>query len=177
MSDPVQVRRVRLSEAARVRSIRLEALRDPAAGIAFLETLEQADARPEEFWQERVAGAALSDSAAQFVAEIGRDWVGTVTVLIPEPGSRDYFDRLQAIGRALVVAVYVRPSQRGRGILDSLLDAAGDWARGHGQTELALDVHDDNSRAQGSYLRAGFTPTGRTSDGPNGVELEMVRAL
>ena len=53
-----------------------------------------------------------ADSAAQFVAEAGRDWVGTVTVLIPEPGASDYFGRARVEGRALVVAVYVRPSHR-----------------------------------------------------------------
>jgi len=175
--EPTPVRRVLLSEGDRVRSIRLEALRDPAAGIAFIETLEQMAARPAEFWHERAAGAALSDSAAQFVAEVGRDWVGTVTVLVPEPGSVDYFGRARVDGRGLVVAVYVRPSHRGRGVLDSLMDAAAEWARGGGMTELALDVHEDNARAERAYLRAGFVPTGSTSEGPNGVEREMVRAL
>ena len=45
------------------------------------------------------------------------------------------------------------------------------------ETELALDVHQDNARAQRAYARLGFTATGRVSDGPNGTELEMVRAL
>lgn len=166
-----------LSEGDRLRSIRLEALRDPVAGIAFLETLDEEAARPAEFWQERAAGAALSESAAQFIAEAGRDWVGTVTVLVYEPGSVDYFGRARVDDRALVVAVYVRPSHRGRGVLDSLMDAAADWARGRGMTELALDVHEDNIRAERAYLRAGFVPTGSTSQGPNGVEREMVRPL
>jgi GNAT superfamily N-acetyltransferase len=175
--ESVAVRRVRLSEATRVRSIRLEALGDPAAGIAFLETREQAQAQPDGFWQERTAGAALSDSAAQFVAEAGRDWVGTVTVLIPEPAATDYFGRPAVQGRALLVAVYVRPSHRGRGTLDALMDAAAEWARGAGETELVLDVHEDNIPAQRAYARLGFVATGRTSEAPSGTELEMVRGL
>ena len=177
MSEQIPVRRVRISETDRVRSIRLEALSDPAAGIAFLETREQAEARPDAFWQERTAGVAFSESAAQFVAEAGRDWVGTVTVLVPEPGGMDYFGRPSVEGRASVVSVYVRPSHRAQGVLDALMDAAAEWAREGGHTELSLDVHEDNSRARRAYARLGFTPTGRTSDGPNGTELELVRAL
>ncbi len=166
-----------MSEAPQVRSIRLEALGDPAADIAFLETREQAEKQTDDFWRERTAGAALSESAAQFVAEAGRDWVGTLTVLRPEPGSTDYFGRPARAGRALVVSVYVRPSHRGRGTLDALVDAAAQWALDAGEAELQLDVHEDNARARRAYARLGFSPTGHTSAGPNGVELEMVRVL
>jgi GNAT superfamily N-acetyltransferase len=175
--EQVAVRRVRLSEGERVRSIRLEALRDPVAWIAFIETLAEAEDHPTEFWHARAAGAALSDSAAQFIAEAGRDWVGTLTVLIPEHGALDYFGRPAIVGRADVVAVYVRPSHRGRGILGELLEAAADWARAQGQTELALDVHTDNPRAHTAYMRNGFVTTGETWEGPHGLEREMVRAL
>ena len=177
MAETTAVRRVRLSDAGRVRSIRLEALADPVADIAYLDTRAHAEAQPDEYWQERTAGVALSGSAAQFIAEAGRDWVGTVTVLIPEVESEDYFGRVAVKGRALIVAVYVRPSHRGRGTLDALMDAAAEWATSSGQSEIALDVHEDNARAQRAYVRLGFTTTGVTSDGPNGAELEMVRAL
>ena len=168
---------MRLSDAARVRGIRLEALDDPAAPVAFLETRDEAAAHPDAFWQERTAGAALSGSTAQFVAEAGRDWVGTLTVLIREAGTLDYLGRAALEGHALVVAVYVRPSHRGRGVLEALMDAAAAWARDSGRSTLALDVHADNSRAQRAYERLGFTRTGRTSQSPNGTEIEMVRPL
>jgi GNAT superfamily N-acetyltransferase len=175
--EAIAVRRVRLSDAARVRSIRLEALSDRVAGIAFLESYAEAASRPDAYWQERTAGAALSGSAAQVIGEAGRDWVGSVTVLIPDQGRVDYFGRVAAEGRALVVAVYVRPSHRGRGTLDALMDAAAEWSRDAGERELALDVHEDNARAQRAYARLGFVATGATSSGPNGIELEMVRPL
>ena len=173
----IGVRRVLASDGSRVRGIRLEALADPAASIAFLETLEAAQRKPEEYWQQRAVGAALSDAAAQFVAEDGREWVGTATVLIPVPGSVDYFGRTHRAGRALLVAVFVRESHRGRGVLEGLADAAGEWARGRGRRELALDVHDENGRAQRAYTRLGFADTGIRSTGPNGIEREMVRVL
>lgn len=172
MSEPAEVRRVLASDARRVRGIRLEALRDSAAGIAFHETPAQAEEHSDEFWQDRTVAAALSDSAAQFIAEAGRDWVGTATVLLPSAVLRP-----QPGGRALLVAVYVRPSQRGIGVLDALVDAAAGWADDEGMTELALEVHVDNLRAQRAYARLGFTATGRIVAGPNGKEQEMIRTL
>lgn len=157
--------------------LRLEALRDPAAGIAFLETHDDAAARPREFWDERAAGAALSGSVAQFVAEAGRSWIGTVTILIPAPGVPDYFERVRDEGTALAVAVYVNPMHRGRGVLDELFARASAWAAEQGCVELLLDVHEDNIRARAAYSRLGFAPTGGTIDGQNGREIEMSRAL
>ena len=71
MAEMPAVRRVRLSDAARVRSIRLEALTDPVADIAYLETRAEAESRPDEYWRERTAGAALSGTAAQLLERHG----------------------------------------------------------------------------------------------------------
>lgn len=174
---PVRVRRVLAGDGARVRALRLEALQDPAAGIAFLETHEAAAARPGTFWDERAASAALSSSSAQFIAELASAWVGTVTVLVPEPAIPDYFGRVREAGTALLVAVYVAPAQRGRGILPRLIDAGAEWARRQGCGILFLDVHEDNARARAAYARLGFTPTGGTIVGQNGRELEMSRRI
>ncbi|MDY0910776.1 GNAT family N-acetyltransferase [Microbacterium sp. CFBP9034] len=171
------IRRVLASDGARLRALRLEALGDPAAGIAFLETRDEAAARPDEFWDERAVVAALTGSAAQFIAEAGPTWVGTVTVLVPEPGRPDYFGRIRDEGTALIVAVYIAPSRRGQGLLGELLDAAAEWAASQGCTELVLDVHEDNARARAAYARMGFQPTGGTIDGQNGRELEMEKRL
>lgn len=178
MSDQaVHVRRVLATDGARLRLLRLEALQDPAAGIAFLESYETAAARPSDFWDERAVGAALSASAGQFVAEQGRSWVGTVTILIPEPGHPDYFGRLREPGTALAVAVFISQSHRGRGILDRLIAAGAEWARAQGCDRLLLDVHEDNARAQAAYTRLGFAPTGGAIVGQNGREVEMSKDL
>lgn len=163
-----------MSDVDRVRTIRIESLGDPAADIAFRGSRESALAQPIEFWQERTAAVALSESAAQFVAESGRDWFGTVTVLVAEPTDSD---APAPVARPSLVAVYVRPSQRGRGILEAMVDRAAAWAAAGGARELALEVHEDNVRAQRAYARLGFELTGRTSHGPNGTEREMVRTL
>ncbi len=165
------------TDGDRLRQLRLEALQDPAAGIAFLESYETAVERPREFWDDRAVGAALSASAAQFVAEQGQSWVGTVTVLIPEPGQPDYFGRLREPGTALAVAVFISQGHRGRGILDRLIDAGAQWARSQGCTRLLLDVHEDNARARAAYTRLGFALTGGAIVGQNGREVEMSKDL
>lgn len=174
---PVRVRRVLAGEGARLRALRLEALQDPVAGIAFLETHDAAAARPGSFWDERAASAALSPSSAQFIAELGAAWLGTVTILVPEPHVPDYFGRDRDEGTALVVAVYVAPEYRGRGVLAQLLTAGADWALAQGCGILFLDVHEENARARAAYARLGFVATGRTIVGQNGRELEMSREI
>ncbi|MYV59587.1 GNAT family N-acetyltransferase, partial [Streptomyces sp. SID4931] len=44
------MRVVRADEWPQVRQLRLEALRDPAAPVAFLESYEDAAAQPDAFW-------------------------------------------------------------------------------------------------------------------------------
>lgn len=177
MTAPPTARRVRLHEWAAVRDLRLDAVADPAAGIAFLTTTAEELARDESFWRHRTAGAALGDDGAQFVADTGDRWVGTVTVLMRAPGARDHLDRQVLAPRADVVGVYVSPSHRGTGVLGMLLDAAADWAAAHGADALTLDVHADNARAQGAYRKAGFAPTGVAFTSSIGPEIEMRRPI
>lgn len=171
------IRRVRAEEWRDVRGLRLQALADAAAPIAFLDTLENATVRPDEFWQERTARAADTDVSAQFVALDGSDWVGSVSVIRRGVGETDHHGRRLDQPRSDVVGVYVRPSHRGQGLIDGLLAAASEWAVDLGDTTLTLDVHADNDRAQGAYVRAGFAPTGFRFSGPIGPEVEMARQL
>ncbi len=171
------VRRVRAGEGARVRELRLRAVSDPAASIAFLTTHAQEAERDQAFWDERAAGGADGDSAAMFVAESGDEWIGTCTVLVRRAGEIDHTGRRLASGRADVVGVYVDPAHRGSGAIDALLDAAARWCADRGFATVSLDVHVDNARAQAVYRRAGFVATGETFTGPIGEELAMSRSL
>ena len=173
----VPIRRVRPDDWRSARALRLEALQDEAAGIAFLETYERAASEPDAFYQGRTAGAADGDDAAQFVAVDGSTWVGSVTVIAQRAGSLDYHGRPIERSRATVVGVYVRGEHRGSGLIDRLLDATARWARDLGFDELTLGVHAENARAQGAYRRAGFAPSGVTFASAIGPELEMVRRL
>ncbi|NUU19126.1 GNAT family N-acetyltransferase [Cellulomonas humilata] len=173
----VAVRRVRADEWQLARDLRLDALRDEDAGIAFLETYEDAAAQPDTLYQDRASRAAEGDDVAQLVAVDGDTWIGSVTVLVQRAGSLDYHGLPVEHSRAVVVGVYVRSEHRGDGVVDRLLDEAARWSRDRGFDELALGVHQDNARAQGAYRRAGFVPSGITFTGSIGPELEMVRRL
>jgi GNAT superfamily N-acetyltransferase len=175
------VRRILSSEWESVRTLRAEAVEDPDAPIAFLESPAQVAAHSDEFWQERTRRAAESADSAQFVA-MDEDadapaWVGSLTVLIRRPGVIDHLGHTVRTERGDVVGVFVRPSHRGDGTIDRLFAAAEAWAWASGARILSLDVHADNLRAQAAYRRAGFTPTGETFIGSIGPELVMTRAL
>ncbi|MDJ1113750.1 GNAT family N-acetyltransferase [Microbacterium dauci] len=172
MTSPV-VRRVALAEWREIRALRLRAVEDPDAAIAFLTSPAEEQARTDGFWQDRAAGAALSDDAAQFVAVDGERWIGAVTVLLRRPGDEDHLGRDVTAPRADIVGVYLEQPARGRGILGELLAAAGRFAAERGADALHLDVHVDNARAQAAYRKLGFEPTGETFTSSIGDELVM----
>ncbi|MER5434404.1 GNAT family N-acetyltransferase [Streptomyces sp. NPDC002588] len=180
MNDIV-VRGIRADEWDAVRALRLEALKDPAAPIAFLETHEDAAGRPDSFWQERASGAGEDTGGVrQFVAETaGGEWVGSVTVLVEEAGSIDWAGSPVERRQGHVVGVYVRPEWRGGGVTRELFEAAVEWAGSRGLERVRLLVHERNLRAQGAYRKAGFVPSGVTvsldESGEN--EMEFVLAL
>ncbi|MGW5047259.1 GNAT family N-acetyltransferase [Streptomyces griseoluteus] len=170
------VRAVRAEEWQEVKRLRLDALRDPVAHLAFLETYEVAAARPDSFWQER---AAQGSGVRQFIAEApGGEWAGTVTVLLEAAGSEDWAGYAVERRQGHVVGVFVRPEHRGNGLIQELLDAGASWAWEQGAERVRLFVHADNPRAQGAYLRAGFKPTGIVvSFSKNEAERELEFAL
>ncbi|MBQ0988443.1 GNAT family N-acetyltransferase [Streptomyces sp. F63] len=175
------VRPIRAEEWREVKELRLLALKDPAAPIAFLDTYEQAAAKPDSFWQERAGGSAAGGTRVrQFVAEDGRDgtWTGTVTVLIEDAGGVDPFGTTVERRQAHVVGVFVRPEHRGSGVVDALFEAAVAWAWSvEDVTRARLYVHEDNARAERFYRRYGFTPSGVTvpvKGDPAKVERELV---
>ncbi|MEU1052959.1 GNAT family N-acetyltransferase [Streptomyces sp. NPDC005876] len=173
------IRPVRADEWTAVRELALRMLRDPAAPIAFLDTYEQAAARPDSFWQRRAAGGAEgSDLVRQIIAEgPGGAWLGTVTVLIEEPGMRDWAGLPVERRQGHLVGVFVRPEWRGSGLVKALFAAGLDWAWERRVERVRLLVHEDNARAQGLYRKVGFVPSGVTvplAATPGKTELEYV---
>ncbi|MFT4235202.1 MAG: GNAT family N-acetyltransferase [Microbacterium sp.] len=163
MSD-VTIRRVGVDEWERVRDLRIEAVSDPAASVAFMSTLADEQARDDQFWRDRTTNAAWGSAAAQFIAEIDGQWIGTVTALTDQT-------------TANIVGVYLNPPHRGQGILAQLVDAAANWAREIGRSALTLDVHAENPRARAAYTKLGFAPTGHEFTSSIGPELQMRRPL
>lgn len=132
MAPEYTVRPVRADEWRDVKVLRLQALRDEAAPIAFLESYDDAAARPDEFWQDRARGSALDAGAdagvRQFVA-VAHDgtWVGTATVLVERVGDVDFTGAVVPDSGGHVVGVFLDPGHRGRGLLGVLLEAATGW--------------------------------------------------
>lgn len=164
------VRAVRGEDWAEVRAIRLAALRDPVAHLAFLETYEQAVARPDEFWQGRAAGAAEGVSTRQFVAEAADGaWIGTVSVLVERPGVESVFGEVPEVAQTHIVGVFVEQAARGTGIAEELFRAALEWSWSLGEPRIErvrLFVHEDNARAEAMYGKVGFKRTGVSAPVP-----------
>ncbi|MEU2392359.1 GNAT family N-acetyltransferase [Streptomyces sp. NPDC007369] len=177
------IRPVRADEWEKVKELRLVALSDPTAHLAFLETAASAAEKPDGFWQDRARAAAEGRGVRQFVAEAadGR-WDGSVTVFVEEAGSADFLEQTVARDQGHLVGVFVRPEQRGTGITDALFQAALEWSWAHAEPVLErvrLFVHEDNARAGAFYRRFGFEPSGlvipKPGD-PTSKELEYVFA-
>ena len=182
MTPRYEIRPVRAHEWREIRALRLSALADEAAAIAFLESPEGAAARPDEFWQDRARGSSVDAGeealARQFVAtsEDGT-WVGTAVALVEEVGQRDYAGSVIDRRGGAVVGVYLRPEHRGHGVMEDLLDALTAWLQSRGLPRARLNVHADNARARRLYEKAGFRATGTQFISSIGPEIEMEREL
>ncbi|MET7691112.1 GNAT family N-acetyltransferase [Streptomyces sp. NPDC005483] len=177
------IRSVRADEWPAAKELRLAALQDPVAPLAFLETYEEAAAHPDSFWRERTAkGAEGADGAQTIIAEApDGHWVGTVTVLLEEPGTTDWAGFPVERKQGHLVGVFVRSEERGSGLTDVLFDAAVEWAWAHGAERVRLIVHEDNGRAQRFYRKVGFEPTGvlvplAATSGETELEFALERA-
>ncbi|MEU1872664.1 GNAT family N-acetyltransferase [Streptomyces sp. NPDC019793] len=173
------IRSIRADEWPAVKELRLRALRDPLADLAYLETYDDAAARPDSFWQERAAMGAEGAYAAQQLVAVGPGglWLGTLTVIVEEAGTTDWAGFPVERRQGHVVGVFVRPEWRGSGLTKALFDAGLEWAWANGLERVRLIVHPENGRAQGAYRKAGFAPSGRTvplTGGPGDHELEYV---
>ncbi|MEU6893860.1 GNAT family N-acetyltransferase [Streptomyces sp. NPDC046557] len=160
------IRPVRRDEWDKAKELRLIALRDPAAAVAFLESVEEAEAQPDEFWQGRTERACEGRGARQFVAEAADgQWDGSVTLLVEAAGVPDYFGKPVEQEQGHLVGVFVRAEQRGTGLTETLFEAALEWAwslEGPGVERVRLFVHEENARAEAFYRRFGFRESGVT---------------
>ncbi|GAA1245796.1 GNAT family N-acetyltransferase [Kitasatospora nipponensis] len=160
------IKTVRHQDWPKAKEIRLAALRDPVAHLAFLETLEAAVARPDDFWLARAEASAEGRSMRQFVAERADGaWLGTVSARVELPGDETAFGQLPEVAQTHVVGVFVHPAARGAGLAERLLEAALEWSWSLAEPtveRVRLHVHEDNARAEALYRKVGFARTGAT---------------
>ncbi|MFI9721222.1 GNAT family N-acetyltransferase [Streptomyces sp. NPDC052396] len=160
------IRAVRAAEWHQVKELRLTALADPLAPLAFLTTHAQAAAYPDERWQEMARRSEEGISTVTFVAEApDGTWDGSVTVLVERPGEEGVLGTEIGVPQSHLVGVYVRPGQRGTGLAAELFRAAVDWSWALADPRLErvrLFVDERNERAEGLYRKLGFQRTGET---------------
>jgi RimJ/RimL family protein N-acetyltransferase len=146
----MRIRVLTADDAEEYREVRLAALRDHPT--AFCTDFSEESAFTIEEFRSRVAPSATAVSFGAFdEAEGGERPVGIATLLRQQ--------RLRQRFRAMIVAMYVAPSHRGRGIAKELIAACIDRARGwEGVEEVCLCITVGNEPARRSYLACGFQP-------------------
>jgi GNAT superfamily N-acetyltransferase len=160
----VLVREVGEEEWAVLREVRLAALSE--AAYAFGSTYAREAAFTEETWRSRLASRHVTFFA--FAAEADASEPAGIAGVYEEDGVAD------------IVAMWVRPTARGKGVGEALLAAAGDWAKAHDYDTVYLWVTESNSPARRLYVRCGFTATGDRQplpSDPSLTESRMRRSL
>lgn len=150
MNDHIVIRPITPADVSAFREIRIEALR--VHPTAFTADLPEAEQRPIEAWQERVAESTGEGTGVIMVADADGRLAGVVGVVTPKQ------PKLAHSGT--VWGVYVREAFRHQGIGQRLLDACIAWARGKGLAILKLSSVQGNGDAVRCYERAGFVAYG-----------------
>ncbi len=171
------IRAARAAEWRKVKELRLTALSDPLAPLAFVTTYAQAAAYSDERWQQYARQSEEGMSTVTLIAE-GPDgcWDGSVTALVEPPGEDSPLGAEVLSAQALFVGVYVRPEHRGSGLAGELFRSAIDWSWALAEPRIErirLFVHEHNERAETFYRKSGFERTGETlpaQDDPAGAK-------
>jgi ribosomal protein S18 acetylase RimI-like enzyme len=135
-----------------LRALRLRALADDptAFGASYADGL----ALPDAHWQERLAMAASEERSWYRFARAGDRLVGMIGAFLDEDAA--------AGDVAAIVAVYVAPEVRGRGVGQRLLAHILDILQASRRVRrVHLDVNAAQTAAQRLYRSAGFRETGR----------------
>lgn len=122
-----------------LKAIRLAALHD--APTAFGVTHAAAAAYTDEQWQTRAAG---TDRAEYVLAFDGEQAVGIVAGVL---SAKEEYN---------LIAMWVRPDYRGKGVAGRLIDAVKASALAKGHRRIVLDVAPENAAAANLYHRQGF---------------------
>jgi RimJ/RimL family protein N-acetyltransferase len=143
----ILVRKLTIADAEQYRSCRLDALRD--APTAFLTSYEEEKLRTIDTFRERLQEQENRSDNATFGAFDGDRLIGLTGIF------REV--RLRRQHKMYIVSVFVRPEYRGKGVGDSLIEAAISHARTvDGVEHIELSVSSDNIAARTLYVSHGF---------------------
>lgn len=162
-TETATVRRLVPDEWPVWRDIRLLALADTPS--AFGSSLAREQKFGEADWRLRLS----PDNGMAAVAMLGDRVVGAIGGYTPPDADA-----------VLLVAMWVHPGARGRGVADVLVPDVLAWARENGWSRVELRVADGNVAARRLFERHGFVATGRRdtleSDATVGTE-SLVREV
>jgi GNAT superfamily N-acetyltransferase len=165
----MQIRALRSDEWEPLREVRLAALADPDAEIAFGEPLEAGRARTDDSWRDLATRGAAGETDRIVVADEDGTLMGMAAAFLEDDGAG-----------AHVWGMYVDPEFRHRGIARGFLDALAEWAGEVGAKRLRLHATERNEAAARLYSSEGFTPTGEREKHRPDVDywaIEMVRRV
>jgi GNAT superfamily N-acetyltransferase len=147
----ITIRRIQEGEWRALRALRLEALQDSprSYGSTYAGEARRTDAE----WQERTSAGASGPDEVAVAAVVEDEWVGMARGYLESPAAH-------------LIAVYVQPAWRGRGIGRAVSEAVVAWAQERGASQILLSVSDWNEGARRVYERLGFAATGVTASLP-----------
>jgi ribosomal protein S18 acetylase RimI-like enzyme len=154
----IVVREITVDDWELLREVRLAALAE--APQAFASTHAGESALTEEQWRGRI-----SERSVMFFARQDSDGsapLGLAGVYIQDADAN-------------LVSMWVRPSGRGLGVGEALVQAAASWAKEHDCPAMFLWVTESNAPAVRLYERCGFTPTGERQPLPSDPTLPEIR--
>jgi ribosomal protein S18 acetylase RimI-like enzyme len=155
MEAEIRVRRVRASDGAVVKRVRLSALKaDPSS---FEATYAHEAAFAEGEWDGWAAGDASGDEMTTLLALRDRKPVGIVAA---------YRDETQP-WLFHVVAMWVAPEVRRTGLGRRLLREIEKWIADCGGTRVQLSVADTALAASRLYETSGYEPDGERTESPH----------
>ncbi len=121
------------------------------------------DAEADEHLAEMASQLADPARYAQFIVREGGQALGSGEALgFAEAALRhDYVPGCDSSPVGFLEGLYVEPGVRHQGVARRLVQAAADWAKAQGCTELASDTQLDNQLSQAVHARLGFAETER----------------
>jgi GNAT superfamily N-acetyltransferase len=151
--EAFEVSRMQASEWRALRSLRLEALQD--SPLSYGSTYDREVRRSDREWRERAAAGAAGDEEVAFAAMVDGRWVGMARGYLEPP-------------IAHLIAVYVTPAWRRRGVGRAVSLAVVNWARERGAGGVLLSVSDWNGGARRVY-EASDSPRRASRKGSPGI--------
>lgn len=152
-----EIRQARASDWELLRELRLRALAD-APDASLSSTLDKEARHPQEVWRRWAEGGPTS---VNFLARKGGAGIGMAAIFADPSAPRCMH----------LVAMWVDPSHRRRGVARALIDQAVRWADERQACEVVLWVADHNRAAWTLYEQIGFRPTGERQPLPSNPTL------